>query len=99
MDINYDDNSINKKMAETYAAENTGLTVFPNPIRDVLKVQSELGINSIRFFDVSGKLLLSIPYEAEDAVEINLDDFPDGMYFMEVHEVGNQLSTTKVVKQ
>ncbi len=99
MDINCDDNAITKKSAVADAGSEAGLVLFPNPVNDVLNVQSELSINAVKLFDLTGKLVLSNAYEAEKAVEVNLKNLHPGVYILEVEEVGGSVSTMKIVKK
>ena len=98
MDINCDDNAITKKVANVYGGELSGLVVYPNPVKELLNIDSELAINSVRLFDLTGKLVLQTAYSAEKVVELNLGNFNAGLYLLEVEEVGGSVSTMKIVK-
>ena len=59
--------------------------IFPNPVRDNLKLVSSLnGITGIKIFDLNG--ILCLDYKAANSTEVslNLTDFSAGAYFVEV---------------
>jgi hypothetical protein len=98
MDINCDDNSITKKTAETGLAENE-LMVYPNPVSNHMRLQTNLAITSVSLYDISGKLVYSSSFEAEKTIEVNTSELPAGLYLVKVEEVGEQTSTFKIVKK
>lgn len=77
--------------------ENTiqNLTVFPNPVKDVLTIQKANEVVSlIEVYDVNGRLCLS---QADNAT-VNMQSLNNGLYFVKV-TVGNSVMTKKIVKQ
>lgn len=98
MDINCDDDSIIKKTAEAGLAENE-LMVYPNPVSNHMRLQTNLAITSVSLYDISGKLVYSSSFEAEKTIEVNTSELPAGLYLVKVEEVGEQTSTFKIVKK
>ena len=98
MDINCADSLITKK-GSAFSTTDPGLLVYPNPAKDVLNIDSELAITTLRLFDITGKLVQTNTYDSEKTIEISLEGLPKGVYIVEVEEVGYQITTTKVVKQ
>ncbi len=98
MDINCADSVITKK-GSAFGTTDPGLLVYPNPAKDVLNIDSELAITTLRLFDFTGKLVQTNTYDSEKTIEISLEGLPKGVYIVEVEEVGYQITTTKVVKQ
>ena len=98
MDINCADSIVTKK-GSTFDITDLGLLVYPNPAKDVVNIDSELAINSVRLFDFTGKLVYAKTYDSEKSVKINLEGLPKGVYVVEVEEIGYQVTTVKVVKQ
>ncbi len=60
-------------------------TVYPNPVSDVLYVETTSPVESISVIDLNGKKLFQSRYE----YSINVKDFPPGFYFLEVKSAGN----------
>lgn len=58
------------------------LTIFPNPARYLVnfKVESQLKIQSVEFFDIHGKKVYARTIDGFD-VSLNVSDLPNGTYF------------------
>lgn len=69
------------------------LTVFPNPVRDVLNIRnenSEVNYESVRVMDNSGRTVLTQNMFGTD-LQLNVVELPKGVYLLElVDEVGNK---------
>ena len=76
-------------------AENK-LIIFPNPVRDILKLQSGNTIKSISLYDFYGHMLLKVQVEQETC-ELNLSNLPGGIYFIKVIS-SNTTFTEKIIK-
>lgn len=98
MDINCDDNIITKKSSDLGISNLGGLIIYPNPVKDILNIQSDIAITSLRVFNMSGKMLLDIPVELESNVEINMSELPKGVYMIEIQEVGENSEIQKINK-
>lgn len=76
------------KVRTSVTAASSG--VYPNPAKESFKLTfnaSTAGAVSLRLFDVSGRLMLTQPFQAstgENAVTVNgLETLPDGMYILQ----------------
>lgn len=97
MDINCSDISITKKSA--VARLNNTLVLFPNPTKGDALISSELAVTSILVFDLSGKLLSISEHNAEKEVHINMANLASGVYLVQVHELGGEITTLKVIRK
>ena len=71
--------SINDKKTKTQS-----FVVYPNPTKDVLNIQQEIGSElQISIFDVTGKLLLTT-HSSEKQVQINTNNLPNGLYVISI---------------
>lgn len=72
--------------------------IYPNPVQETLRINGLEGSESIKLFDVNGRLIQS--FRASNQKEsINMDDFTSGIYFLNI-EMENQIQTTKkIIKQ
>jgi len=71
------------------------LNIFPNPATDVVTLQNiEVG-STINILDGTGKTVFTAPANS-NTTEINLSDFVSGMYFVQVSNQGNLVSTQKL---
>jgi hypothetical protein len=70
--------------------------VFPNPVEDVLQIESMTSINSLVLRDTHGKEILKLSPDALQ-VQLNLVDIKNGVYFLEV-TTSNGIELIKVMK-
>ncbi|WP_298154533.1 T9SS type A sorting domain-containing protein [Flavobacterium sp.] len=75
----------------------TALTVAPNPVKDVLSVNSAQTITSLSVYNLIGQRVLN-SFPGTLQAQINLSGFPAGTYLMKVLS-GNKVKTVKLVKE
>jgi PKD repeat protein len=75
--------------------ENSDVSLYPNPVHDVLKLTINVPFKQIQVFNVRGELLFSTD---TDCSEINVSDFAAGVYFVQI-ETKNEVLKTQFVKQ
>jgi len=70
--------------------------VYPNPVKDVLNIQSNEAVSKVAVYNVLGQsVFLSTPKAVSPSVDMS--SFKSGIYFVEV-TIGNSTKTVKVVK-
>ena len=75
--------------------EENELNIFPNPVKDAVKIQGN-NINSVNVYNSVGVLVERIEAGSNE-VEINMNDYNTGIYFVQVN-TENGTTTRKVVK-
>jgi C1A family cysteine protease len=70
------------------------LNVFPNPVTDVLMIDSELKFTKITLYSSDGKAIKSFDANCQ---QINLSDYSNGVYFVEFQTV-NKTIRKQIVK-
>ena len=79
----------------------TNITIYPNPIRDLLNIdyKTTSGTAVLTVFHVSGKQIINQPL-AEDASyhQVNLSNLADGVYLLTIQEAGKLPYTERVIK-
>lgn len=75
--------------------DNNTLSVFPNPVKDILHVTSEIGIDYISLFGADGK---SVFYKSTvgNEVEFSLKGIRAGMYIMHVGLTNGELEIHRI---
>jgi len=77
------------------------ISVFPNPVNDRLMIQSTdisgNGIEYVRIFDLSGKLVFEKQFSEESSVELQLSFLPKGIYTSKI-TTDNGIALRKMVK-
>ncbi|MDR0437181.1 MAG: T9SS type A sorting domain-containing protein [Bacteroidales bacterium] len=69
--------------------------VYPNPVKDVLNIETEQTIKQIFVFDLAGKMLMHVQ---GDRRTINLQSLPTGNYIAKIH-TDKGIVSVKIVKQ
>ncbi len=72
------------------------IVLYPNPVDDILNIQSESEIVSAGLFDISGRLLLTIQVGDDNCV-LNLGSLPKGIYMIRITTLSGTL-TEKIIK-
>jgi hypothetical protein len=78
-----------------YMSDNE-LSVFPNPVHDILRIQSDSEIRSLRFFDIQGRLLRNLDIYGRTC-EIDISHFSKGTYILEITS-SDKVYTRLIVK-
>jgi len=75
----------------------TTVKTYPNPVSDVLIINSDDDISNLRIFNINGQLVMSINPASKEAT-IDVSNFANGVYF--VHVLSNDKNTVqKIVVQ
>jgi hypothetical protein len=76
-------------------SKNSDIFIYPNPTKDKVFIRSDTRtINTIHFFDITGKLIKEFVNVNNNKIEIDLHDLKNGIYFINIDE-----TTTKIIKQ
>ena len=80
-----------------YEVENQGVvTVYPNPVKDILKIKSDQKIEKLELYNIVGQKLNQ--YDANSS-EINLSDKSSGVYILKIRLTNGKTETKKLIKQ
>jgi hypothetical protein len=70
--------------------------VFPNPVHDIMIIEADTEIKSLRLFDIQGRLLSAIEIHGLTG-EIDMSHFNKGTYILEITS-SEKISTRLIVK-
>jgi hypothetical protein len=74
------------------------VTVFPNPVRDELKIETSLdSLKTLKLYDISGKLTLT-KESTSKSIKIDTRTLSNGVYFLTLKML-NKSGTYKIVKE
>lgn len=82
---------------EEMSAE-SGLKIYPNPVRKLLNVESSEVIDQIMLFDASGRLIEQYSDVHQNKIQLPTQKLSKGVYLIQVHTQA-QLHTKKFVKE
>lgn len=75
----------------------TALKVYPNPVNDMLTIQSGSVISSVQIVDIYGKVIQDITAASEN-VSVAFGGYASGIYFVKISD-GTGTKTQKVIKR
>ena len=71
---------------------NLEVSLYPNPVRDILNIEIENDIQSIEIYNIQGQKVIS-----SNQKQINVSDLAAGMYMVRIQDVDNNIATEKIV--
>ena len=74
------------------------LTSYPNPVYDIIRVESMININSFVIYDIQGKNLISKKNINKKSVEIDISMLKSGTYFLK-NILEKEIKTLKIIKR
>lgn len=86
---------------EEVLAENVKVSAYPNPVKDVVNFDFELGNNApAKLFirNLSGQLVRSVNVTSLSNIHLNVADLKAGLYFCGIEQAGRTISVRKLIK-
>jgi hypothetical protein len=77
--------------------EMANISMFPNPVSDMLTITSATEMDAISIYNVIGQEVLNVNVNADNKV-LNVSSLEDGIYLVKVIS-GGKISTSKFIKQ
>jgi hypothetical protein len=79
------------------SVDDLNITVYPNPVQDILKIQADNQLKTVEIFNIFGQHILTQPVNSSTTV-INVSDFSSGVYTLKL--TGDSgFTTAKFVKR
>lgn len=72
-----------------------GAMVYPNPAKDIINIKSQVQIDQVEFYDLSGKIIKKIN---NPNGQIRISDLKTGIYMLKVYS-GSSKETIKMLKK
>lgn len=70
------------------------VSVYPNPTRDIVNINTTSKVSKVTIFGTDGKQLLE-----DSTSKVNVSKLPSGVYILKIHFADGKSSTQKIVKQ
>lgn len=80
----------------TTSFENFAISVFPNPVKDILNIKSEKPVDFVEIFDITGRKLSHLTNIQNS--QINFNQFTAGTYIIRI-KAGKEIQTIKILKE
>lgn len=84
----------NMLASENFNEKNLEVSLYPNPINDVLNIETKDEILSVNVFALQGQKVLSSKEN-----RINVSELPAGIYLVRIEDVNNNIATKKIIKK
>lgn len=74
------------------------LNIYPNPVKDLVKIDSNLKIDNIKLFNQLGQKVLDFKGESIIESSIDLSTLSKGLYLMQITSI-DKIQTVKIIKE
>lgn len=79
--------------------EKSDVVLYPNPVNNQLYIKSKLSIDSIKIFDINGRLIQNkIMNYSNENLELSVSELRSGIYFIEVYS-NKQKEVLRFIKE
>ncbi len=75
------------------------VSVYPNPVRDIMYIQNEVDMQEIRINNIVGQQVVSMKLENRRFFELSTSDLESGVYILSVFGENGRVSVAKFIKQ
>lgn len=83
----------NSLTSENFNANNLEVGLYPNPVNDVLNIDTKEELSSVEVYALQGQKVLSSKEN-----KINVSQLPAGIYLVRIEDVNNNIATKKIIK-
>jgi len=109
--VKYDANGCDSTLAycanrvglNNFITNNNELIIYPNPSQNVLNIEFENNFNNqnytLKIVDVLGRTSTSLSMTTSNKISLDLSKLPNGIYFLQVWEEEQLISTKKFLKE
>jgi hypothetical protein len=71
-------------------------SVYPNPAKNILNINSKTEISNVKLFDITGKKVLEANKLNNN--QVNINSLKTGLYLLQIMDVNKNVTTKKIVK-
>jgi hypothetical protein len=83
--------------AKALAAD--AISLYPNPANNVLNIVSASELNSVRFYDVTGRMVKLVDMKGDLSRAMDVADLNNGIYILQVEMLGGGSTSSKFIKK
>ncbi|MES2812596.1 MAG: fibronectin type III domain-containing protein [Bacteroidota bacterium] len=84
----------NTLSSSDFAQNNLKVALYPNPVNDVLNIESETEIKSVEVYSLQGQKI-----KTTLSIEVNISDLASGIYMVRIEDTNNAVETKRIVKK
>ena len=86
-------------LLDVSSPELESFTLFPNPARNAVTVQSPVELSRVEIFNVLGERMMLVDANGQKQRTLDLQQMSPGIYLLRVRDIKGQVSTRKLVKR
>jgi len=72
------------------------VSLFPNPVSDLLSVNVETGIRKVLVYTIDGMLLQDHQFQGQQSVNIDVSSVQKGIYLLKIYDTQASFTTKQV---
>lgn len=72
--------------------------LYPNPVTDVLKIESQENVQQVSLYSITGQLLITITPQS-NMIEVDVAPFVSGIYILKIQNNNGNIIINRVVKK
>lgn len=80
--------------AADFNQNNLKASLYPNPVRDILNIETETELKSVEIYNLQGQKV-----KTSNQKQINVSNLASGTYLVKIQDENNGVATKKIVKQ
>lgn len=80
-----------------YPEPGDNLRIYPNPVRDILRIESLSSIQAIHLMDIHGRIIIVKTINSE-SIDLEVNELSSGLYFLLI-DTGQKIITRKIIKE
>jgi hypothetical protein len=84
--------TINTLSSSDFSQNNLEVAIYPNPVNDLLNIETALELQSVEIYNIQGQKVLS-----SNQKQINVSDLAAGVYMLRIQDADNNIATKKIV--
>jgi hypothetical protein len=70
------------------------ISIYPNPTKGELTINTDLDISSIQIYDIKGNTIIKTKQK-----NINISNYSKGIYLVKIHTISNEIKEYKIIKE
>jgi len=75
------------------------VSIYPNPANNFLNLVSESALSSVKFFDVTGRMVRKVELNGEFTSSLDVSGLDNGIYILQVSMISGEVSSSKIIKR
>jgi hypothetical protein len=97
--LKYYEDGIGVGVEESEMTLANSLSIYPNPAENVLNINSENELSTVKFYNVTGQMVMEVELNGVFSKEMDISTLDIGLYVIQVQDVTGEMNAIKFLKQ